>query len=376
MPRKVWFNRTFSSIYNLLRLIREADTEKMFHTFCTHDAPDFIGFEAADSFAVEPAFARGSMTEAEHDAAYVDYCLSVCRERGVTLFQPWKKIRAIACAQKAFAAAGVTLLGCVDPQTLDTLNHKGAFYQSLRDSGLTLPEYRLVNTPEAFAEAVRELRLILGPDKKLCYKPAQSIYGQGFHRLRINAPSPENFPAGSISNPLPDPFSDADGSVHWDELQPRLAGVERFRDMLVMEYLDGHEYSVDCLAREGRLIRATVRKKPNWSGSCQLLEDNPRLIEMAEHLTRAFNLSGIYNVQARMGGGLPKLLEINPRMAGGLHYSCLGGVNYPYWMLRLAADPAAESLIPETTCGLQVRQAYLPFISNLPNISSPPIGSA
>ena len=371
IPRTVWFNRTFSSIYNVLCLIREADTEKRFHTFCTHDAPDFMGFEAADSFAVEPAFPRGTMTEAEHDAAYVDYCLSVCRERGITLFHPWKKVRAIASAQEAFAAAGVTLILAADPQTLDTLNHKGAFYQSLQDSGLPLPAYRLVNTPETFAEAVRELSSFLGPEKKLCYKPAQSIYGQGFHRLRINNTRTDK----PCANRSSDPFSDTDDSVYWDDLQPSLAGVEHFRDMLVMEYLGGPEYSVDCLAREGRLIRATVRRKPCWSGGCQLLEDNPQLVNMAEYLTRAFNLSGIYNVQARMSDGIPKLLEINPRMAGGLYYSCLGGINYPYWMLRLAIDPAAESMIPASACGLQVRQANRPFVSVLPTPFSPPTGS-
>lgn len=141
-----------------------------------------------------------------------------------------------------------------------------------------------------------------------------------------------------------------------------LAGVARFQDLLVMEYLEGPEYSIDCLAQDGRLIRATVRKKPGRAGGAQLLEENSALYDLARSLTKRLQLRSLFNIQARCSGGVPKLLEINARMAGGIYFSCLSGVNYPYWALRLAKDDC-EHEIPRQVYGIRVNQVYRPFVA-------------
>jgi carbamoylphosphate synthase large subunit len=53
-------------------------------------------------------------------------------------------------------------------------------------------------------------------------------------------------------------------------------------------------------------------------------------------------LDYIFNIQVKFNQGLPKLLEINPRMSGGLYFSCLSGVNFPYLAVRLLLGENVE----------------------------------
>jgi biotin carboxylase len=130
----------------------------------------------------------------------------------------------------------------------------------------------------------------------------------------------------------------------------------RFRDVLVMQYLPGPERSVDCLAHDGKLICCVVRRKPMGTEGAQLLEENPAIEELARRLTSHFQLGGVFNIQFRDGDGTPYLLEINPRMSGGLHYACLSGVAFPYWAVRLALETACAEDVPRPRTGIRVAQ--------------------
>ncbi len=66
--------------------------------------------------------------------------------------------------------------------------------------------------------------------------------------------------------------------------------------MMVMPYLNGPEYSVDCLAEDGVLVKAVTRVKfPG--GIEELLDDCPDLIAQSAKLTELLGLTGLYNVQ-------------------------------------------------------------------------------
>ena len=77
------------------------------------------------------------------------------------------------------------------------------------------------------------------------------------------------------------------------------------------------------------------------------------MADLAARLTRRLRLDGVFNVQFRDGDGVPYLLEINPRMSGGLLYACLSGLCFPYWAVRLALG-AAPDLVPLPRTGLRV----------------------
>jgi carbamoylphosphate synthase large subunit len=127
-----------------------------------------------------------------------------------------------------------------------------------------------------------------------------------------------------------------------------------FRTMLLMEYLDGREYSVDCVGDQGRLVTAVVRRKSSGPGAGQRIDQRADILEATAQLCSVHGLNGIFNVQFRESGGKPRLLEINPRMSGGIGMACLAGPNLPYIALCGFADGFDSVAIPPVRNGMRV----------------------
>jgi hypothetical protein len=113
-----------------------------------------------------------------------------------------------------------------------------------------------------------------------------------------------------------------------------------------MELLEGPEYSIDCIADgEGSLHAAIPRRKAD--GRLRVLENNEELIAIAQRVAAVYRIPYNFNIQMRYSGGVPKLLEINPRMSGGLHATCLTGINFPYLGVKAALGQQIGELKPE-----------------------------
>ena len=73
-------------------------------------------------------------------------------------------------------------------------------------------------------------------------------------------------------------------------------------------------------------------------------------------LTARFGCSNLFNVQFRDDRRQSYLLEINPRMSGGLPFACRSGLVLPYWAIRLALGTARPEDIPQPRTGIRVPQ--------------------
>ena len=338
-PRRVWFNKTFSSIYNVIRLLRRDDAPGAFHVVCTHTNAEFVGFRPSHESEVEP----NDLSE----EAYVEYCLAFCERHGIDVFVPGKSKLAIAEARAAFEQKGTRLLLAAEPAAMRHFEDKAAFYAGLDPALAAAPRFIKVNTVGEFVAACESLR---AEGFKVCFKPSCSTGGLGFRILDDQRNELRNLFGGEVIRMT------TALAAHI------LAQESRFRDLLVMEYLDGAEYSIDCLATNGRLLRAIPRRKPVRLGGTQLLEDNADLVALAARLTSAFQLNSVFNIQVRYASGVPKLLEINARTSGGIYFACLSGVNLPAWAIALACGDANECDIPEPRVGLAVHQQYHEFV--------------
>ena len=75
---------------------------------------------------------------------------------------------------------------------------------------------------------------------------------------------------------------------------------------MVLEYLDGYEYSIDCLAgADGTLYVAIPRKKGN--GRIREIEYNEELIEIADKMAEQYKIPFVFNIQVKYKDGIPKL---------------------------------------------------------------------
>ncbi|QNG60103.1 ATP-grasp domain-containing protein [Bacillus sp. PAMC26568] len=314
---KIWFNRWFSVAYHYIDMIRTNEDGIQFEVYGTHPDPDHVMLANCDYAEIEPKL--------ETDDDYIQYCLNFCEKHSIDLFVPRYKALPIAKALKKFEEIGTKVLVNRDANLLETIENKDEFYDTCKEKGIfEIPSFYTARSAEEFKETYEKL---MNEGLQVCYKP---VVGEGGYGFRI------------IDNEL-DPLKEVMAPSYRIPFHRVYAGLEaagEFPELMVMEFLEGEEYSIDCLAFDGELLAAVPRKK--GGGRIRILEDNQELIRLAEQFTKEFKLDYIFNIQVKFNQGLPKLLEINPRMSGGLYFSCLSGVNFPYLAVKLLLGAKVE----------------------------------
>lgn len=301
---RIWFNQTFSSIHAVLRNIRRADADRRITLLFSHVNPHAPGMVLADESFVEPSNLE--------DESYLEWALAFCRDNRVNWFWPGKAVVLMAENRSRFLAVGTDLMTVAEPETLKLLNDKSAFYAALTPEVALPPDAVTVGT---LAEFDRAYALLRGKYPRICVKPAVSVFGLGFRVVDEER--------GSITHLL----RGVEYQIPLSELRLGMHNMARFDPLLVMEYLPGPEWSVDCVAKQGDLWVAVQRKKPQQAGYGQTIDDHPAIAEMVERLTARFRLNGLFNIQFKQGIEGPRLLEINARPSGGVGMACQSGIN-------------------------------------------------
>lgn len=330
---RVWFNKTFSSLHAALTLIREADRDGTFQLVCSHPTPYAVAPLAAHQAASEP----GGLTGED----YVDWCLAFCREQSIDIFIPGKEASRIARRQADFSAQGVKVFSAAPAAMLECLHDKARFYASAHAPTAPAPACVTFDSLATFDDAYRRLR---AQYPALCMKPSVSVYGIGFRRIVEEASAFDLLFDGNSQR------------IDLESLRAAFAGAAQLRTMLLMPYLAGHEFSVDCVACRGALLCAVARRKPrDGDGHGQIIVVRPDIEQACADLSAQFQLNGNVNIQFREDeDGRLHILEINPRLSGGVGMACLAGPNLPWIALASFVYGPAKVSIPPIQEGLRV----------------------
>ncbi|MDQ2821323.1 MAG: ATP-grasp domain-containing protein [Pseudomonadota bacterium] len=335
---RVWFNRTFSSVYTAIKLIREADTAGRFHLIHSNHNPHSPAGRVAHQFFVEPT--------GLDDAAYIDWCLAFCIEHAIAIFFPGKGATLLALEHERFAAIGTRICSVASHANLTMIHDKARFYSETVLDGAPVAEFAPFETLAEFDAAHAGLR---ARHPVLCVKPSNSVFGLGFAVLDEQRSSAALLIEG------------VEYHTGLQDFRRGLGELGTVRTMLLMEYLDGHEYSVDCVADNGRLIAAVARKKPRQAGRGQLIDMREDILAATAELARIYGLSGMFNAQFResgetVGSNALRLLEINPRMSGGIGMACVAGPILPWIALCGFADGFDNVVVPPVRDGIRVTE--------------------
>ena len=118
--------------------------------------------------------------------------------------------------------------------------------------------------------------------------------------------------------------------------------LSREPDLIVMEYLPGREYTVDCFNAGGEVLFAQARRTPMGRKpgvatiSCSAAISEAR--DWAERIARNLDLHGAWFFQMKEDAeGKLRLLEVAPRIAGSSAFSHVAGPNFPLMSLYEAA---------------------------------------
>jgi hypothetical protein len=324
---RVWFNRWFTTVTHFIELIRANEDGRRFVFFGTHPNADALYLQYCDYAFTEPAVSGEE---------YIEFCLDFCLKHKIDIFIPRKENVLISTRLADFETIGVKVLVCPDSVLMETLDNKAAAYHSIlqkEENGadlVAIPEFYIVNTMKDFKSAYQCLK-----DKghRVCFKPVIGEGATGFRIIEDKIETIDMLFRRASSRRLP---------FHYAcEI---LGQQESFPDLMVLEYLDGPEYSIDCVSSKERLYAAIPRMKAE--GRIREIIDHHELIQVAHRFHQHYQIPYIFNIQVKYNQGVPKLLEINPRMSGGMHFSCLTGLNLPYLAIKLLLGEEIGELKP------------------------------
>lgn len=292
---------------------------------------------------------EGRVVPPGDDPGFIDAVLS--------LIESWKPVDALiplstyelvpfASSVGALESAGVGI-AISEPESLATVNDKLALYSSLKGSRVGIPLFEAVSDVHEFEEAARRLGY---PRNRICFKPARGKGSRGFRLI-----DPEAKKLGLLFGSKPDAtLSD------YQTMVDTLGEEDSFPQSLVMEYLSGEEYSVDLLADKGRTLVCIPRRRLEMRQGISVrsvTEKNEELIALSSEVVSRFKLHGNIGIQFRMDdAGVPKLLEVNPRLHGTVVLCTAAGVNMPYLGLKLALGEDFD--VPEPRWGVTVSRHW------------------
>ena len=216
-----------------------------------------------------------------------------------------------------------------DYKPLLIANDKYELMDWCRKNDIPAPEFYKVNSLDAFKEAAAKLSF---PEKMICFKPPVS---NGLRGFRIITPPGKVDKMDMLLNQKPN-----DVFMGMDEFEGIVKQSNYFPELLVMEYLEGDEYSVDLLADRGKCIEVIPRSRDkikmgiSFAGT---LVKNEEIIRYSQKIVERLGLHGNIGLQFKNDSkGVPKILESNPRVQGTIVFNTAGGFNMVYNAVKVA----------------------------------------
>lgn len=305
----VYFNRCFSMTSKIIQIfLSHPDTHK-FKIFISHGCANDYLEDVADYFEVEPSLSGRD---------YVDYCLNFCLKFKINIFVPRYNVTTLIDYEGEFNRIGVKVMFIGNSKTYQILDSKVKTYEALNNTDIVaIPKTFCVKNYDEFQTAYKKITAI---GSSACMKPISGIGGNGFKKI-------------IESMTEIDELQTSGSTIAKNRVARVLQDSQNVEPFIVMEYLEGDEFSIDCLGNKGELLRAIPRRKLDYYH--QNIEHRANLIAIAQKLTKWFNLSYLYNIQLKYHKGKVYLIEINTRMSAGIHKSSLAGVNFLYLAIKL-----------------------------------------
>lgn len=280
-----------------------------------HD--DVIGKYLADEFHQIPQPEDNHYITALHE-------IVVKEQVKVILPQTTREIMTLSKYSQIFSSSNCAVV-ISSYNTITVANDKYKLLEKAQHAGIPCPAYKITDSELSLLSAVESLGY---PKKKVVVKPRLSNGMRGLRILSENPCDVERF-----LNNKPDGVA-----INLETLLEILHHGE-WPELLVTEYLQGLEYTVDVFrGANGCIVIPRIREKIRDGITFETRIDiRDDLIDLSSRLSEILDLYYCFGFQFKCSSDdVPKLLECNPRVQGTMVVSTLAGYNMIYYSIMEA----------------------------------------
>ncbi len=305
----IWFDGWFSSAFNIIELIKKNPENRPFKIIGSH-YKDMVYKVLCDEWFERPDFCEIDPLDCN---SYVCWALDICRKNKIDIFIPRKFLSEISYAIYEFESIGTKVM-VPEYTTTKQLETKVGTYGLLCTIDNIVPPMSTLTDTDSILDFEGLLENKDFRYDSLCIKPDFGTGAEGIYKVDV------------IQDYL----------KHQNDIKNK--------NYLIMPWLNGVEFSVDFVKNGNNEIFIT-RCKAN-GGRIQSIINSNKINNICKDIQGILKLSVPYNIQFKEHNGQLYLLEINPRMSGGVHLSSLSGVNIPYLAIKQMLGETVEK-VPE-----------------------------
>ena len=238
-------------------------------------------------------------------------------------------------------------------ETLEIANSKYQLYEFMKDKGLVVPKYFLVDSAKTLRNRIGELGY---PQKPVCVKMTQNSGSRGVRIVRANLSKSDLFMHEKPSSQ----------NVTLEEMYEIIDGCQPIPEMIAMEFLPGVEYTVDLLADQGNTLYIAGRRNTTSSMSIaqsSVVEKKSDAYQLCKDIVRELNLDGNIGFDFMLDeNDTPWLTDLNPRVTATIVLYAGAGLNLPYLRVK---QLLGEELPPiEIKYGTKLLRKYWDILYN------------
>ena len=319
---------------------------------CLKSAPQklrLIGVDMDPNAPSRTDFDAFYTVPAAREDSFIPTVLEIAENEQVDLVFPCvtRELAKFAQARGLFAEKGICV-ATMDPETIEVANNKGKLLTATKAAGLPTAEFYLANTVEEVEEAFDKLGY---PQRAVCVK---AVEGNGSRAVRLVDANV------SMSNLF---FNEKPNGMYISKHDLLLLLRETPtipKELMLMQALPGTEYAVDLITRDGKVLASLCRKAMQVVSSNQttsVVVDEPDVIEQCEKVVALLNLSGNIGFDLKRDeNGNAYILEINPRLTGGIVTCLAAGANMPW--LGICCWLGMEVTQPKLRIGVKMQRYW------------------
>lgn len=300
-----------------------------------------IGTDARAGVRRAPGISHVFQVPQPDHETYIETINAIIGKQGVDLVVP-QTTREVEHLAKLRGAVEAPVLAA-NYEAVRNANDKGQVSKLFAAHGWGSPEFRLTSSEEDLLSAMYTLGY---PGQPVVVKVPRLSGGRG---VRIIADQGMSF--ADFVSLKPDGMR-----MSLSDLLKVLSSAREWPSLLVTEYIEGTEFSVDGFIGSDRRTAVVRRRDEIRSGITfrATIIDDEGLERISLDAASSLGLTGLFGFQYIADTSGPKVLECNPRIQGSMVGSVLSGHNLIWF-----AVSAALGLEQDIPCPLRVRGRQL-----------------